>query len=262
MMRLLLLATLLVHLPSEVRAQRPMHDDRFHWGPVEVVVFADTISGVGVMAGTTETYDASQFRGFGASFDPAVVEAWAGEATAFVEARALEGTEAVRAAPALVNAGSDSLLLFRRRRDDRWEPAVIVQLVSGRAGAGMTLLTTRDQARDLLRSLRRHAPTSRYQPALLQTSADLAAAGASYDVAPRVLFKGANHHFGRRGDAVLRFTVTVEGRVDPGSFETVQADDEMFAAAARASLVTSRWEPALALGVRMESRVILTIHFE
>ena len=126
----------------------------------------------------------------------------------------------------------------------------------------MTLLATKDQAKELLRSLRRHGPTSRYQPALMQRSAELSVAGARYEVPPKILFKGENHHFGRRGVAVLTFMVTAEGRVDPESFKTVRTDDEMFAAAARATLVTSRWEPALTMGVRVESRVEMTIQFE
>jgi len=126
----------------------------------------------------------------------------------------------------------------------------------------MTLLATKDQAKKLLRSLLRHAPMSRYQPVLMRRSAELSMAGARYDVPPKALFKGENRHFGRRGMVELRFTVTVEGRVDPESFETVRTDDEMFTAAARASLVTSRWEPALALGVRVESHVEMRIQFE
>lgn len=259
-MRLRFLLPLLA-VPAILHSQT-RHDDRFRWGSVEVVVFADTVSGVGLLAGTTEAFDASQFRGFGASFDPSAVEAWVTAATPFVDARGFEETDAIRAAPALINAGADSLLLFRRRRGEGWAPEVIVQMVSGRGGAGMTLLATKGQAQELLRSLHRHAPTSRYQPALLQVSAEVMAGGAHYDVPPKIRFKGENHHFGRRGVAVLSFTVTVDGRVDPESFETVRADDEMFAAAARASLVTSRWDPASALGVRIESHVVMTIQFE
>ncbi len=252
---------LLLALPAALHAQA-MHDDRFNWGPVEIVVYADTISGVGVMAGTTEFFDASQFRGYGASFDPAVVAAWMNVAKAFVDSPDPGGVEEMRAAPALVNAGSDSLLLFRRRRGDRGESNVIVQMVSGRGGEGITLLATREQVRGFLRSLGRHGPASRYQAELLRRSSELSAAHVPYEVPPKVRFKGENRHFGRRGVTVLRFTVTVEGRVDPESFEVIRTDDEMFTAAARASLVTSRWEPALITGVRVESHVVLTIQFE
>ena len=128
------LSLLLLLSPTLLAGQSPS-GSRLIWGNVEMVVYPDTIADVGITAGTTEEFDAARFRGFGASFDPAQVPAWADGALGLVNARDLPPNgPPLRAAPALSNAGGDSLLLFRRRIGTRWESEVVIQMVSGRGG--------------------------------------------------------------------------------------------------------------------------------
>ena len=243
---------------------------RLAWGSVNVLVQADTVSGVRLWAQTSSLGYRGEPRAFVASFDPAAVEPWLDRANLVVRYQGAPPADSVLALetpPLTANDGSQ-LVLIRRRSKRGWQPRLTILLVGPGDVHSWSISARPEEASSFLNALFHRLPESRFQPELV---AEVDANPFRADQCPYPLagnpipeFPVELRHVIGESEVWLTFVVLADGSPDATSFHAIMYDRPAFVDASVAALLRSRYSPGKVNGqpvpVRVSQRVVFRLY--
>ena len=233
---------------------------RLNWGPVNVVVQADTVDGLLVWAETSpNAYQGSQ-QSFTASFSPESVDSWVNFAHLVVTttSRPKDSTTAL-ATPPLVARDGSHVYVFRRQKKSRWEPRVEILLSDRAEHHPWRIDADRDNAEAFLKMLWLQGGRSRQRPeSSMVRDANPLEPSTNPQVVPGTLVLRYPELLQRRqemGEVWMSYVIQKDGTPDTTSFRVMLSDEPEFALAAIAALRRARFQPAEVGGVPIATRV-------
>ena len=233
---------------------------RLNWGPVNVVLQADTVNGLLVWAETSpNAYQGSQ-QSFAASFSPESVDSWVNFAHLVVTTttRPTDSATAL-ATPPLVARDGSHLYVFRRQKKSRWESRVEILLSDRAEQHPWRIDADRDNAEAFLKMLWLQGGRSRQQPeSSVVHDANPLDPSRCPQVVPGTLVLQYPELLQRRqeaGEVWMSYVIQRDGTPDSASFRVMLSDEPEFAIAAIHALRRARFQPAEVGGVPVAARV-------
>jgi hypothetical protein len=237
----------------------------FSWGPVNVLVIADTVTGLGLWAATSSTAYHGDRHEFGASFNPDSVDLWLDQAHAVITHDTAAG-----ASPAtelrtttLTALDSSAIVLLRERIASRWSDQTELVFLDRARKSLWSVAATADEANALVTSLFVQATRSRLaSPDSSATASD----PGQEDEAPRLIrarpVRPPKSLAGISASVTIRFVIGIDGKPERASFRTISYSDPRFVDAAIATLIHSRYTPGRLNGVPVRTSVVQTVTFD
>jgi hypothetical protein len=268
--RAVLAALLILSSAAPCHAQTWDADSAVHqfaFGPVNALVIADTVAGLGVWAATSSTEYQGERHEFGASFNPDSMDQWLNQAHAVItrDGAADSGTAtALRTAP-LVAIDSSAIVFLRKRDASHWSDSIdLVFLDKGRKSL-WSVATSTSEANDFVTSLFVQAARSRLMPRHTPAVAAASAGTSDADAAPKLIKAGLvrppKSIAGISARVTLRFVIGTDGKAERASFRTITYSDSRFVDAAIATIMHCRFAPGRLNGVPVRVMVAQGIIF-
>jgi TonB family protein len=266
----LLLASLIALDAPNGRAQNWRPDSatilRLNWGPVNVLLQADTVNGLLVWAETSPVaYEGSQ-QSFAASFSPDSLDSWVNFANLLVTTTTRpKDSAAALATPPLFARDSSHVYLLRRQKKGKWESRVEI-LLSDRAGQHpWRIEADRDNARAFVQALWLQGGRSHQRPpTLVVHDANPLDPFSCPQLVPGTLVLRYPELLQRRGEVGevwMSYVVQRDGTPDTTSFQVMLSDEPEFAIAAIEALRRARFQPAEVKGVPVATWVHQRFYF-
>lgn len=271
--RLVLLLLLAVLSPGRAAAQTWHRDttaQRLDWGTVNILIRADTLEGVEVLARTSATLYQDTQRSFDARFRPDSALAWLNQANAILQATSKpDSTTLGLETPALQDGDSNRLVIIRPRDQYGWDNHIRLVFLPPGQGTAWSIRAPLDEAENLLQTLFHQAVRSRFVPDSARphdANAILTERELKNAAAPALLHKPPLQYPERLrkqrvpGEVWLQFILREDGTPDPASFVALLYNDSAFVNSAVRCLTAAKFRPARLDGrpvrVLIEERVI------
>lgn len=240
---------------------------QFAWGPVNVLVIADTVTGLGVWAATLSMEYRGERHEFGGSFNPDSMDRWLNQAHAVIA----HGTNAdsstttvLRTAP-LVALDSSAIVFLRERIALHWSDQMKLVFLDKDRKSLWSVAATADEANGFVTSMFVQAARSRLMPRHTPTVAPASAGTSDADAAPRLIKAGLvrppKSIAGISARVTLRFVIGTDGKAERASFRTIKYSDPRFVDAAIATIMHSRFVPGKLNGVPVRVMVAQGVTF-
>jgi hypothetical protein len=241
---------------------------QFAWGPVNVLVIADTVSGLGIWAATSSTEFTGERREFAARFNPDSLDRWLNQAHAVIThgSDADSGsTTTLRTAP-LVAVDSLAIVVLREREASRWSDRTELVFLGKDRRPVWSVAATSSEVNDFVTSVFVQATRSRLVTANRSPHMATAAASSHGDRAPRLIRAGLMRPpkslAGISARVTFRFVIGTDGKPERGSIRTVTYSDSRFVDAAIATIMDSRFSPGELNGVPVRVTVVQGVTFD
>jgi len=241
------------HADSNVR--------QFAWGPVNVLVIADSNTGVGLWAGTSSIDYHGARHEFRAWFDPESLITWLDQAHAVVIHDSRTGiSDSIRElrTVSLMSVDSSQLILLREREKSHWDARARLVFLAKSGQPLWSIAARTEEASALLEAMfvqssRSHlkpaAPVDRSsQPPIVPASSALLG-----DAVPRLLSVGRvsppRELAGVSGEVWLLYLIGTNGEAEPGSIRVMFYSNPGFVDAAIRAIQNCRFTPGMLQGM-------------
>ena len=266
-------AALVLGLVTPCRAQTWHADSKvrqFAWGPVNVLVRADTARGLSLWAGTTSVgYRGAPHR-FHASFDPDTVATWLNLAHAVVAyGQRVEGDSVPDLRTRLLySTDSNAILVLREREGSRWSDRTKLVFLDKDDKEPWSIAARAGEANALFESLFVMAASSRLSatpPTVATRPGSNPLDAGRVTEQPRLLKAGKMDiplwERGRPAEVWMEFTISADGVPEADSFSAIFFTDSVFADVAYRGLMRSRFKAGLLDSVPVRVRVSQRVTF-
>jgi hypothetical protein len=239
--------------------------ERIAWGPVNVLVRADSCNGVHLWAQSSKLGYTGSPIAYVAAFDPDLLNPWLDRANFVLTFQSPPAGDSVLAlqTPPLIAFDSSRLVLGRRSHKGKWAKQVTLLFLDPAGAHPWSIETTLDEADDFLQVLWAQGLRSGVCP---DTTSPLEANPIAEGTCPVPLGNPhplfPEHLVGLSGEVWMTFVVQADGRPDPTSFRAVLFDNSAFADAAFEALRHARYRPATRLGKPVPMRVATRVTFK
>ncbi|HTO73126.1 MAG TPA: energy transducer TonB, partial [Gemmatimonadales bacterium] len=211
--------------------------------------------GVKVRAMTSSIFYSGQSKSYAADFDPALVEAWVGQAGAVVSAQTPPASDKVRGlgTPALISAEGSEITLYRKRKHDGWDPQVLIIFSSVDDKHSWAIGAKPAEAQQFLQDLLVEEARS----TLVLDSLNLgsrAICSMSVDEPPEMLshptllYPPSLRNTGAQSEVWLTYVVGTDGKAEPDSYEVMMFDDSRFVDEAIKVVSGAKFRPGMQSG--------------
>jgi hypothetical protein len=270
--RLALLALLLC-LAAPCHAQTWHADSsvrQFAWGPVNVLVRADTTRGLSLWAGTASVGYHGTPHKFHANFDPDTLPTWLNLAHAVVAYRQrVEGDSVPDLRTRLLySADSSAILVLRERKASSWSDRAKLVFLDKDDKEPWSIAARASEANALFVALFAMAASSRLSaapPTMAIRSGPNPLDARPVTQQPRLLKAGKMDiplwARGRPAEVWMEFTIGADGVPEADSFTAIFFTDSVFADVAYQGLMRSRFKAGLLDGVPVRVRVSQRVTF-
>jgi len=233
---------------------------RLNWGPVNVLVQADTVNGLLVWAETSPIAYQGLQQSFAASFTPESLDSWVNLAHLVVTTttRPTDSATALATPPLIARDGSH-LYVFRRQKKSRWESRVEIVLSDPAAQHPWRIDADRDNAAAFLETLWLQGGRSRQrlESSVVRDANPLDPSKCPQVVPGTLVLRYPELLQSRRemGEVWMSYVIQKDGMPDTASFRVMLSDEPEFAIAAIEALRRARFQPAKVGGVPIATRV-------
>jgi len=271
-LRLVLVVGLLLAMlrPDPALAQTWITDSntvRLAWGTANVLVRADTLTGVQIWAETSRRLQNTPHRSFVARFDPDSAALWLNAAHVLVETKGVpHDTAATRLqTPALRAPDGSQLVLVRQRKGKKWEANSPLVFIGPEGLSPWFIEAPKEDAERFLTLLMQQAGASRWgqqqDPASFEPNPiDPSVCPVPLPGNPSVEFP-QGHNAGAGGEVWLAFGIRTDGTPDPTSYRVYLNDHDDYTRAAINAIDKGRYRPAQRDGFLVEARVFQRVLF-
>jgi hypothetical protein len=261
--RLALLALLLC-LAEPCHAQTWHADSsvrQFAWGPVNVLVIADSNTGTGLWAGTSSIDYHGARHEFRAWFNPESLITWLDQAHAVVfhdlQTGISDSIPELRTVP-LMSADSSQLVLLREREKSRWDDRAKLVFLAKPGQPLWSIAMKAEEANALLEAMFVQGSRSHLKPAVpvdrnSQPPIVPASSALLGDAGPTLLSVGRvsppRELAGVSGEVWLLYLIGTNGEAEPGGIRVMFYSNPGFVDAAIRAIQDSRFTPGMLQGI-------------
>ncbi|HET7602227.1 MAG TPA: energy transducer TonB [Gemmatimonadales bacterium] len=239
---------------------------QFAFGPVNVLVIADTVAGLGVWAATSSTEYQGERHEFGTSFNPDSMDRWLDQAHAVItrDGAADSSSPTTLQTTPLVAVDSSAIVVLRKMDASRWSDQIELVFLDKDRKSLWSVDASAAQADSFVTGMFVEAARSRLMPRI-DPAVLRASAGSDADAAPRLIKIGRvrppKRVAGISARVTLQFVIGLDGKPERASFRTITYSDPRFIDAAIATIMESRFSPGKLSGVPVRVQVAQGVRF-